>query len=242
MTESDERLEWMYHNLRSKYSKNANRYIFPVTQAAGDIRESFAETGLPPGVKVDPSLSHVQVAARGFGRIPIAAKTLINWWPGLDSWVTNDPTPNADDGMYREDWEAPAGVGKAYVQEVNQWDYADDDEQHQFSIRGPFPLPGQAFLLRMDPPLEGNEFVVAHRRDPAVMKVGYHSVTIEEVPAIRRLGQDVVAYVHCAPPQLSGTIAGSTAIDLALRFAGERGYVLVMADHSDRLTDYIDNL
>jgi hypothetical protein len=238
----DSRLEWAFDNLRSKYSKNANRYIFPVTQAPGDFREQIAEHGLPDGTKLDPTISHVQVAARNYAGEAIMCKTLVDWWPGLDSWVTNDPVPNGDDDLYREDWEAPTGVGKAYVQEVDQWDYADDDERHQFSLRSPFPMVGQAFLLRMDPPLEGNEFVVAHKRDPLVMNVGFESVAVEAVPAIRQLGEDIVAYVHCAPPAISGTIAGSTCIDLALRFAGKAGYVIVANDPTDRLTDYIDNL
>ena len=236
---SDSRLEWAYHNMRSKYSKNANREIFPVTQAPGDLREQFAEQGLPEGVKMDPTISHVQVAARNYAGEAIMCKILNDWWPGLDSWVTNDPAPSGDDGIYREDWEAPAGVGKAYVQEVNQWDYADQ-EGHSTDLRSPFPLPGQAFLLRMDPPLEGHEFVVAHRRDPSVMKVAFESVTVEPVSKIRRLGEDIVAYVDCAPPAISGTVAGSTCVDLALRFAGTAGYVIVASDPTDRLEEMLE--
>lgn len=211
-------------HFRSRYSKNADRRPFPVIATTGDVREYYAQTGTSVTQQSDGRIDTEQITAFGFRGETIIAKVLKDWWPGIPDWVTESPNPGTS--IYDTAEDVPDGIGKAFLYEKVQKFMPVDCE----CLENHYRNPGEAWLLRMDPPLDGHTYVVAHRRSRK--RSPFSDLSFYPArPA--KLDGEWAGLVEAEAWSLTGSVVGTTLVDLALRFAGKQGYSMVRGDLTD---------
>lgn len=216
-------LEEIVKGFRSNYSKDRDRSPFRVIAAYGDSRDHYARDGSVDDVgDLDPRTDTVQIEAKGFDGETLIPKVLKDWWPGKPEWVTEKPVVDFP-AVYSAGGELPEGVGHAYYVPIRKFDLEDCECLYNHYA------DSTVWCLKMDPPLDGHEWIIAKGKWPGQPGAPWGQIDFYPCRPVYA-DSEWVAMVPQEAFALTGTTTGTRDLPMALRFAGEHGYVFVNAD------------